>query len=104
MMKQHTKLMVAFLAILALATTSCAKLQARDNLNKGVQAFTEAHYENAINYFKEAVRLDPELTNAEIYLATAYAQMFIPGAGSEENQKYAEMAEMTFQRILTRDP
>jgi tetratricopeptide (TPR) repeat protein len=104
MMTRHTKLMLAFLAILALATTSCAKLQARDNLNKGVQAFTDAHYENAINYFKEAVRLDPELTNAEIYLATAYAQMFIPGAQSEENQKYAEMAEKTFQQVLTRDP
>jgi tetratricopeptide (TPR) repeat protein len=102
-MKRHTKLMLV-LAILALATTSCAKLQARDNLNKGVSAFTEAHYENAINFFKEAVRLDPELTNAEIYLATAYAQMFIPGAQSEENQKYAEMAEKTFQQVLTRDP
>jgi tetratricopeptide (TPR) repeat protein len=104
MMKRYTKLMFFFLAILALAATGCAKLQARDNLNKGVQAFTEAHYENAINYFKEAVRLDPELTNAEIYLATAYAQMFIPGAQSEENQKYAEMAESTFQQVLARDP
>jgi len=103
-MKRQTLLMFTFLAILTLATTSCAKLQARDNLNKGVQAFTEAHYENAINYFKEAVRLDPELTNAEIYLATAYAQMVIPGAQSEENQKYAELAEKTFQQVLSRDP
>lgn len=103
-MKRYTKLTLTFLAILGLATTSCAKLQARDNLNKGVQAFTDAHYENAINYFKEAVRLDPELTNAEIYLATAYAQMFIPGAGSEENQKFGEMAEKTFQQVLSRDP
>ncbi|MBI2149605.1 MAG: hypothetical protein HYU27_03240 [Acidobacteria bacterium] len=102
-MKRHTKLMIAFLAILALASTGCAKLQARDNLNKGVQAFTQAHYENAIEFFKEAVKLDPELTNAEIYLATAYAQMFIPGAQSEQNQKYAEMAEMTFQNVLNRD-
>lgn len=102
-MKRHTKLLLAFLAILALASTGCAKLQARDNLNKGVQAFTEAHYENAINYFKEAVKLDPELTNAEIYLATAYAQMYIPGAQSEENLKYANMAEQTFQSVLNRD-
>ena len=103
-MQRNSKLMIAFLAILALASTSCAKLQARDNLNKGVQAFTAARYENAINYFKEAVKLDPELTNAEIYLATAYAQMFIPGATSEENMKYAEMAEKTFQSVLARDP
>jgi hypothetical protein len=51
-MKRHTKLMLAFLAILTLAATGCAKLQARDNLNKGVRAFREAHYENAVKYFQ----------------------------------------------------
>jgi tetratricopeptide (TPR) repeat protein len=96
--------MFAFLAIVALAATSCAKLQARDNLNKGVRAFREAHYENAVDYFKEAIRLDPELTNAELYLATAYAQQFIPGAQSEDNQRYADMAIATFENVLKRDP
>jgi tetratricopeptide (TPR) repeat protein len=102
-MTRHTKLMFAFVAMLALASTGCAKLQARDNLNKGVRAFRDAHYENAVDYFKEAIRLDPELTNAELYLATAYAQQFIPGAGSEENQKYADLAIETFERVLSRD-
>jgi len=102
-MTRYTKLMFAFLAIVALATTSCAKLQARDNLNKGVRAFRDAKYETATDYFKEAIRLDPELTNAELYLATAYAQQFIPGAASEENQKYADMAIETFSKVLQRD-
>jgi tetratricopeptide (TPR) repeat protein len=96
--------MFALLALVALAATSCAKLQARDNLNKGVRAFREAHYENAVDYFKEAIRLDPELTNAELYLATAYAQQFIPGAVSEDNQRNADMAISTFENVLKRDP
>jgi tetratricopeptide (TPR) repeat protein len=103
-MTRQTKLMFAFLAIVALAATSCAKLQARDNLNKGVRAFRDAHYENAVDFFKEAIRLDPDLTNAELYLATAYAQQFIPGATSEENQKYADLAISTFENVLKRDP
>ncbi len=103
-MTRHMKLMLAFLAILSLATTSCAKLQARDNLNKGVRAFREAHYENAVTYFKEAARLDPELTDAEVYLGTAYLQQFIPNANSEENQKNADMAIQTFQNVLKRQP
>ena len=102
-MTRHKKLMFAFLAIVALAATSCAKLQARDNLNKGVRAFRNAEYEGAVDYFKEAIRLDPELTNAELYLATAYAQQFIPGAASEENQKNADMAIATFENVLKRD-
>ena len=92
-MTRRTKLMFAFLAILALATTSCAKLQARDNLNKGVRAFRDAHYENAVSYFKQAVELDPDLTTAEIYLATAYSQQFVPeGRGEVDRAGVAAVA------------
>src|SRR5204863_3223862 len=92
------------LAILALAATSCAKLQARDNLNKGVRAFRDAHYENAVNFFKQAVQLDPDLTTAEIYLGTAYAQQYVPGGRGEDNEKNAQMAIQTFENVLKRDP
>jgi len=103
-MKQHRNLMLAFLAILALAATSCAKLQARDNLNKGVRAFRDAHYENAVTFFKQAVELDPDLTTAEIYLATAYSQQYVPGGRGEDNDKNAQMAIQTFEDVLKRDP
>src|SRR5438093_389937 len=103
-MKRHARLMLAFLAILALATTSCAKLAARDNLNKGVRAFRDAHYENAVKYFQEAVQLDPDLTTAEIYLATAYAQQYVPNGRGEDNAKNAQMAIQTFENVLKRDP
>jgi tetratricopeptide (TPR) repeat protein len=103
-MTRHNKLMLAFLAILALTATSCAKLQARDNLNKGVRAFRDAHYENAVNYFKQAVELDPDLTTAEIYLATAYAQQYVPGGRGEDNAKNAQMAITTFENVMKRDP
>jgi tetratricopeptide (TPR) repeat protein len=103
-MKRRTTLMLTFLALLALAATSCAKLQARDNLNKGVRAFRDAHYENAVKYFQEAVQLDPELTTAEIYLATAYAQQYVPGGRGEDNEKNAQMAIQTFEKVLQREP
>src|SRR5262245_4634650 len=103
-MKRRTTLMLTFLAILALAATSCAKLQARDNLNKGVRAFRDAHYENAVKYFQQAVQLDPDLTTAEIYLATAYAQQYVPGGRGEDNSKNAQMAIETFENVMKRDP
>src|SRR5229473_1349486 len=103
-MTRHTKLTLAFLALMALAATSCAKLQARDNLNKGVRAFRDAHYENAVTYFKQAVELDPDLTTAEIYLATAYSQQYIPGGRSEDNDKNGRLAIETFEGVLKRDP
>jgi tetratricopeptide (TPR) repeat protein len=101
---RQTKFMLAFLAILALASASCAKLQARDNLNKGVRAFRDTHYENAVSYFKKAVELDPDLTTAEIYLGTAYAQQFVPNGRGEDNDKNAKLAIQTFEDVLKRDP
>lgn len=101
---RHTKFMLAFLAILALASASCAKLQARDNLNKGVRAFRDTHYENAVSYFKKAVELDPDLTTAEIYLGTAYAQQFVPNGRGEDNDKNAKLAIQTFEDVLKHDP
>src|SRR5690348_9683554 len=100
---RRTKFMLAFLAILALATTSCAKLQARDNLNKGVQAFRDTHYEKSVDYFKKAVELDPDLTTAEIYLGTAYAQQFVPNGRGEDNDKNAKLAIQTFEDVLKHD-
>ncbi|HLH29745.1 MAG TPA: tetratricopeptide repeat protein [Terriglobia bacterium] len=101
---RQTKLMLAFLAILTLAATGCAKLQARDNLNKGVQAFKDTHYEKSVEYFKKAIELDPDLTNAELYLASAYAQQFVPGGRGDENEKNAKLAVQTFEDVLKRDP
>jgi len=56
-----------------LSTAACSKLSARDQLNKGVQAYKNTHYEEAIGHFQQAVELDPSLTNARLYLATAVA-------------------------------
>jgi tetratricopeptide (TPR) repeat protein len=69
-----------------------------------VRAFRDAHYENAVTYFKTAVELDPDLTTAEIYLATAYSQQFIPGGRGEDNEKNAKLAIETFEDVLKRDP
>ncbi len=53
--------------------------QARDQLNKGVEAYKSAHYEEAIGHFQKATELDPSLPMAKSYLATALAQNVVPG-------------------------
>ncbi|MGB9085440.1 MAG: tetratricopeptide repeat protein, partial [Terriglobales bacterium] len=74
-MKTTQKLLVVFAAALVmLSSTGCAKLQARDHLNKGVQAYKQAKYEEAIDHFQRAVNLDPTYPMTRLYLATAYAQ------------------------------
>ena len=67
------------------AGAGCDKLRARDKLNKGVEAYKNGQFDAAIEDFKDAKEFDPTLTNAQLYLATAYASQYIPGAPSPEN-------------------
>lgn len=90
--------------LLAGLTTGCKKLEARDNLNKGVQAFKGAKYGDAVEFFKKAIDLDPTYPTARLYLATAYMSQYIPGADSPENNAYAEQAANHFKIILEADP
>jgi Tfp pilus assembly protein PilF len=103
-MTPRNLLLAAAIGTLALLSTGCEKLRARDNLNKGVQAFKSAKYNSAVEHFKEAVRLDPDFPTARLYLATAYMSQYIPGADSEENLQNAKAAEQEFLRVLERDP
>jgi tetratricopeptide (TPR) repeat protein len=104
--KWRTKFLVPAIASLALLTglSGCAKLQARDQLNKGVQAFKGAKYEEAIDHFQRATTLDPSLEMAKTYLATAYASSVIPGSDTAENKKNAQMAINSYEAVLAKDP
>src|SRR5205085_8425959 len=96
---------LALVACAALVgATGCNKLKARDQLNKGVQAYKNARYENAIEHFKNAVSFDPQLSVARLYLATAYAQQYIPGADTPENNQFAEQAIGEFKKVLEQNP
>jgi len=96
--------MVLGLAAVLLFLGGCNKLKARDQLNKGVQAYKNAKYELAIEHFKNAVALDPRLLNARLYLATAYAQQYIPGADTPENNQMGQQAIDEYKRVLEMDP
>jgi len=90
--------------VLALGGVGCNKLKARDALNKGVQAYKNGQFDQSIEFFKYAKERDPGLLNARLYLATAYASQYIPGAPSEENVRKGQQAIAEFQEVLQIDP
>jgi len=104
MNKSGRVLTVLAVLLALLSTVGCSKLRARDQLNKGVQAYKNAKYEDAIEHFKDAVQLDPSLVNARLYLATAYMGQYIPGADSPDNNRYAEEAIDVFKQVLNLNP
>lgn len=104
-MKRSVRVLTLITAlVMVLSAVGCSKLKARDQLNKGVQSFKNNKYEQAIEHFKNAVDLDPNLATARLYLATAYSAQVIPGAETPENKRNAELAIAEFQKVVDANP
>lgn len=82
-MRVNSKWLSILLLLAVLPLSGCSfmkKLQARDNLNKGVKQFIDQKYDAAAQYFEKSIQLDPGFERARMYLATAYMSQFVPGS------------------------
>jgi len=104
MNKNLRMLTLAAVGLALISSLGCDKLRARDQLNKGVKAYKDNHYEQAIDHFQEAVRLDPSLINARMYLATAFVSQYIPGVDSPDNMRTAQQAIDEYQKVIDGKP
>jgi len=95
---------LAAVALVLFASLGCDKLKARDQLNKGVKAFKDNHYEQAITHFQNAANLDPGLINARMYLASAYVSQYVPGLDSPENLQTAQNAIEEYGKVIDSNP
>jgi tetratricopeptide (TPR) repeat protein len=94
----------ALLALLLATATGCNRLKARDQLTKGVQAFKNARYEEAVNHFQQSIALDPNYEDAKLYLATAYSYQVVPNLDTPENLAIAQKALDGFNAVLAKNP
>lgn len=94
----------AMLALLLGSVTGCNRLKARDQLTKGVQAFKNAQYEEAVNHFQNSIALDPNYEDARLYLATAYSYQVVPNLDTPANLAIAQKALDGFNAALAKDP
>ncbi len=102
-MRVNNKWLALLLVLLMLPLAGCgfiSKLRARDNLNKGVRAFTEQKYDQAAEFFEKAIQLDPDFEIARMYLATTYTSQFVPGSPDPKSKEMADKAIATFQDVL----
>lgn len=97
-------LLLTLVLLLAAWSAGCNKLKARDQLNKGVNSFRNGQFAQSIDHFQQAVTLDPTLINARLYLATAYAQQYVPGGDSKQNIQFGQQAIKAFEDVLSVEP
>ena len=90
-------LFVFFAFIPSIAQTS------QEEMQLGVSAYKESHYEEAARHFTRAAELEPTNVNAQMYLATTYVSQYIPGVQSDENKSLGDRAIAAYQKVLEMD-
>jgi len=96
--------LAAALTLVLASSLGCQKLKERDQLVKGINAFKAGKYETAIDFFQNAVKLDPDDSMAQLYLATAYSYQVVPNLDTPDNLKIAQKALDGFNTVLAKDP
>ena len=81
-----------------------AQSNASDELRLGVADYTRAQYETAAEHFQKALSLEPHNLQAHLYLATTYAQQYIPGVNDPRNVGIGNAAVREYEKILEVDP
>lgn len=102
-MRLNSRRLAVLILLAVIPLSGCGfitKLRARDNLNKGVKAFTEQKYAAAEQYFQKALTMDPGFETARMYLATSYTSQFIPGSTDPKSEENAHKAIETFKKVV----
>jgi len=97
--------MLRYFTLLLLVSVCCLaqEPEAKNELQQGVAAYKSADYESAALHFERATALDPKNINAHLYLATTFAQQYIPGVENPKNLQLAERATDEYKRVLELD-
>ena len=106
-MRLNSRWLAAMFLLAVLPLSGCGfinKLNSRDNLNKGVQAFTDQKYDAAAQFFQKSIELDPDFPEdvPRMYLATAYMLQFVPGSMDPKSEEMGEKAIATFAEVVER--
>jgi tetratricopeptide (TPR) repeat protein len=96
-------LLVAFV-IMSFSAAFAQDPSATDEMRAGAIAYKFSDYAGAVEHFKAALAIDPDLKQARLFLATAYAQQYIAGDESAANVAMAQQAIDQFKLVLNDDP
>lgn len=103
----HTLVLLGWLLMMPAVVAHPVPAQtpsAADEIQAGMVAYKFSDYAGAVEHFKAALAINPDLIQARLFLATAYAQQYVAGDDSEANVAIAQQAIDQFKMVLNDDP
>lgn len=95
------------LAILVVMTSGCGlvnRVRAKNQLNEAARAYHDGHFEEAEQYSRRALELDPDSKTAPLFIARSIHAQYRPGVQAPENMAKANEAIQAYQKILENNP
>jgi tetratricopeptide (TPR) repeat protein len=102
----QTRVVIA-LAILVVSTSGCSlvnRIRAKNQLNEAARAYHDGHFEEAEQYSRRALELDPDSKTAPLFIARTIHAQYRPGVQAPENLAKANEAIKAYQLVLERNP
>ena len=102
----QTRVVIA-LAILVVSTSGCGlvnRIRAKNQLNEAARAYHDGHFEEAEQYSRRALDLDPDSKTAPLFIARTIHAQYKPGVQAPENLAKANEAIKAYQVVLERNP
>ena len=102
----QTRVVIA-LAILVVSTSGCSlvnRVRAKNQLNEAARAYHDGHFEEAEQYSRKALELDPDSKTAPLFIARTIHAQFKTGVQAPENLAKAAEAIKAYQMVLERNP
>ena len=106
-MKLSQTRVAILLAILVVSTSGCSlvnRIRAKNQLNEAARAYHDGHFEEAEQYSRRALELDPDSKTAPLFIARTIHAQFKPGIQAPENIAKANEAIQAYQKVLERNP
>jgi tetratricopeptide (TPR) repeat protein len=106
-MKLSQTRIATVLAILVVMTSGCGlvnRVRAKNQLNEAARAYHDGKFDEAEQYSRKALELDPDSKTAPLFIARSIHAQFRPGVQAPENLAKANQAIQAYQQILERNP
>ncbi|MDQ2869205.1 MAG: hypothetical protein M3S32_00580 [Acidobacteriota bacterium] len=94
-------------ALLLLATipfAGCKKIQAKQEVKRGNEAFKAGNYASALGSYENASRLDPTQSKLQKNIGLAYMAMYQPGSKHAKDLQFAAKAIENLKAYLAKHP
>jgi tetratricopeptide (TPR) repeat protein len=99
-MKSQPRLIPLLALASVLIGTGCSEIRSKAAFKDANKLYKEENFRKAVEKYGEAIALDPEMSEAYCYLASAHQALYRPGKDDADNRQHLDLAIQNYLKSL----